>query len=565
MSESNQPIASRRVSALLLILALSGLFFSVRILNTKSLVTNDEPFWLGRAANFSRAIVQGDLADTYQMAHPGVPVMWAGAIAFWIHGSDYIDHYMDNTDYPFFIDDRLVAVGIDPLEMLQHARMVKLGFETILFAASIALIFSLGARNLASIAGLLIALDPFLAGFGPLLHVDSLLAMSLFAASLAIARAMKEPDTRSRWVVAGLIAAIAVLTRTTGVAIGIPLVIALVILWKHTNLNEVMRSGGLWVLGFAATYVLLWPALWVDPIGTGKAMIDWTLGAASGGHEHQLFFAGEITFDDPGWLFYPVTMVWRTTPIAWIGILLCLVSLRSGNVRNRVRPFAPVLVMAAVYLLVMSLGAKKFDRYVLPVYPVISLLAAIGYDAAFQWMRSKTTRFRDSVPVAGLATIALVSLVPVSSAGPYKLNYYNEVMSQFEPPECAIQIGWGEGGSEVIRFLEDETDRLGRPIVVQTFSIPQESIPPPLKYFLIEDAVQTDQIQFNNVGLTNAGDWSETDYYVFNLQQTQRGMVDDYALFADANPVFTVTFGGVVIWEIFAPNQLPLPEAIPAD
>lgn len=563
MSESFRPFASRRVSVLLLILALSALFVSVRVQNTESLVTNDEPFWLGRSANFARAIMQWDPEDTYQMAHPGVPVMWAGAIAFWIHGTEYTDHYSDNTDYPFFIDERLVAAGIDPMEMLQYARMVKLGLETVLFAISLALILTLGTRLLAALAGVLIALDPFLVGFGPLLHVDSLLAISLFTAALAIAWAMREPNRLSRWLVAGLIAAVSVLTRSTGVVIAIPMAFALLVVWNRAHRDVWIRAAGLWILGFAATYILLWPALWVNPIETARAMIDWTLGAAGGGHEHQLFFNGVITFDDPGWFFYPATLLWRTTPLVWMGTVLCLLSMRSRSFRARIRPFAPVLIMSATYLIVMSLGAKKFDRYVLPVYPVVSLVAALGFDSGIRWIRARFAVFQDIVPAVGLAAVALLSMIPLSNAGPYHLNYYNEIMQQLERPENAIQIGWGEGGSDVIAFLKGESDRLGRPVIVQTFSIPQESVPPPLKYFLIDDAVQTEQIQFNNVGLTRADDWYGTDFYAFNIQQTQRGMVDDYAFFADAEPVHTVTLGGVKIWEIYTPNQLPLPNTIP--
>ena len=565
VTESSRPVGSRRFTAILLIVALSALFFSVRIDSTETLVTNDEPFWLGRSANFSRAIGQWDPEDTYQMAHPGVPVMWAGAVAFWINGSEYSEHYTDNTDFPFFIDERLVAAGIDPLEMLQHARVIKLGLETVIFAISTALVIAIGSRLLAAMTGVLIALDPFLAGFGPLLHVDSLLAMSLFAASLAIAWAMQDPDRRSRWLVAGILEAIAVLTRSTAAAIGIPLAVAWLMAWRKSGRAISVQAAGVWIAGFAATYILSWPVLWVDPVGTARAMIDWTLGAASGGHEHQLFFNGEITFDDPGWLFYPVTMLWRTTPVAWLGLGLFLLSLRSQSVRERIRPFAPVLLMAAVYLVVMSLGAKKFDRYVLPVYPVISMIAAFGFDSAIRFIATRLPRLKQIVPAAGLAAVAVFSLIPLANSGPYHLNYYNEIMRLFERPENAIQIGWGEGGSEVITFLESESDRLGRPVVAQTFSIPQESVPPPLKYFLIDDAEQTDRIRFNNVGLTNPDDWNDTDYYVFNIQQTQRGMVDDYVLFADAEPVHSVKLGGVVIWEIYAPNQLPVPEAISGD
>ncbi len=562
MTEENRPIATRRISFLLIVLMVSALYAGVRMHNSESLVTNDEPFWLGRSANFARAISQWEPEDTYQMVHPGVPVMWAGAVAYWLNAPEYFDHYTENMFAPFFIDERLTPVGIDTLEMLQDTRLVKLGLETILFAVSVSLVLALGSRLLAATAGVLIALDPFVAGFGPLLHLDSFLTISLFAASLAIAWAMKDPSSRHRWLLAGTLAAIAALTRTTGLAIGVPLLIAFIMLWKQQGFRLTLRAAIPWAIGFAATYILAWPVLWVDPVDTARAIIEWTVGAAGGGHEHPLFFNGTIAFGDPGWLYYPVTILWRTTPVVWLGIILCLVFLKSKAVRARIKPFIPVLIMGAIYLVVMSFGAKKFDRYVLPVYPVISLIAAFGFEASFRWIRTTLHKFDRIVPAIGLTAVALLSLIPLSNAGPYTMNYYNEIMRQFERPEHAIQIGWGEGGSDVVAFLESETERLGRPVIVQTYSRPQETIPQVLKYFMIEDAVQTDQIQFNNVGFSTEQDWNETDYYVFNIQHTQRDMVDDYEFFANVEPIHTVQLGGVTIWEIYAPNQLPVPDSL---
>lgn len=566
MTDTTGQRVIHRFSLLILVLALGILYYIVRITGTETLVTNDEPFWLGRSANFYRALVQWEPEHTYQMAHPGVLVMWTGALAYFLHGTAYSAHFDTNMDSPFFIDSRLIAAGINPLEMLQQARYFKLGLESALFVISILMIAVVATRLVAALAGVLIALDPFLAGFGPLMHVDSLVAISLFVASLAIVWASREKQTKLwPWVIAGAIAAVAVLTRTTGVAIAIPLLLAAFTIWRSSGHKKVLQTVGVWVAGFSAVYILGWPALWVQPVETARAMIDWTIGAASDGHENALFFNGEILRGDPGLLFYPVTILWRTTPLVWIGIAILLFSLRSQHVRDRARPFMPVLGLGAAYLLLMTFGAKKFDRYLLPVYPIIALMAAFGFEVLIQNMRSRLRTFAHLIPAVGLAVVALVALIPLSNAGPYRLNYYNEVMRVLERPENAIQIGWFEGSYEAIDFLESEADRLGRPVTAQTFVTPSDGIGPPIRYFVIDQDGPLDSVTFNQTGLTTPEHWYETDYFLFHIQQTQRNMVPQYALFEDAEPVHTIEFGGVTIWEIYAPNQLPLPDSIPDD
>jgi hypothetical protein len=74
-----ETVRSRALPVLLLVLVLAA-YLTPRLVALDRLVTVDEGYWLGRSANFYEALVSGDLANTYQFAHPGVPTMWAGAI-----------------------------------------------------------------------------------------------------------------------------------------------------------------------------------------------------------------------------------------------------------------------------------------------------------------------------------------------------------------------------------------------------------------------------------------------------------------------------------------------------
>jgi len=51
-----------------------------RMVNLGGYLTTDEGNWMGRTALFTRALVTGDAAGTYQSGHPGVMTMWLSLI-----------------------------------------------------------------------------------------------------------------------------------------------------------------------------------------------------------------------------------------------------------------------------------------------------------------------------------------------------------------------------------------------------------------------------------------------------------------------------------------------------
>jgi hypothetical protein len=51
-----------------------------RAINLSGYLTTDEGNWMGRTALFTRALINGDPAGTYQSGHPGVMTMWSSLI-----------------------------------------------------------------------------------------------------------------------------------------------------------------------------------------------------------------------------------------------------------------------------------------------------------------------------------------------------------------------------------------------------------------------------------------------------------------------------------------------------
>src|SRR5581483_12514803 len=131
-------------------------------------------------------------------------------------------------------------------------------------------------------------------------------------------------------------------------------------------------AGELAVWGGAALVaaVAAWPALWLDPLGTGLAVLRFAASESST-RESVTAFLGAST-RDPGPLFYPLALLLRATPALCLGLAL------GGAAwlwrRGRAAGGAPggeaearlglvLAVWALLFLAAMSVGSKKQDRY----------------------------------------------------------------------------------------------------------------------------------------------------------------------------------------------------------
>lgn len=176
----------RNLQISLLLAATVFLFLGIRLLDIDRLVATDEPFWLGRSANFYRAIVTGELEHTYQMAHPGVMTMWAGAFAYFLHFPEYAQLAAGNMQIPYGIENHLRDMGQDPLQMMVTAKVVKVALQTLFFAVAIFVLRTLLEPGTVIITGFLIAFSPMMSGFDSVLHVDGLFTTICFAAIVLI-------------------------------------------------------------------------------------------------------------------------------------------------------------------------------------------------------------------------------------------------------------------------------------------------------------------------------------------------------------------------------------------
>jgi 4-amino-4-deoxy-L-arabinose transferase-like glycosyltransferase len=517
--EQSSPLSRGRLRGLFVVLTLFLLALAPRLLAMGDFWTADEAdHWSERVEAFWPALQDGSYAATNMVGHPGVTTMWLGNVGLW----------MQHT---------LEAIGWIPPDDAALYRMFLRVPVAIVTALCVALASPLMRRlfgeRVALLAALLWAGDPFLIAHSKVLHVDALmtsfLVLSLLAALVAFRlethaspNPVGGPPLASslslgtvRWgilVASGGAAGLALLTKSPALILG-PLVglAALVGAVRRRNEDEpallhrltasprhvaasllltVFPPLAVWGGVAALVWVALWPAAWVDPVGSALTIVNEVVRNGAVEHGWGNFFLGRPVAD-PGPLFYPVAIVLRLTPWATLGLLAAGVAAaaalwrrrgkqgyqnqnqdhahaldsKSREIEGRSPALALLLLFALLFIAIMSILPKKFDRYALPTFPVLDLVAAMGVlwttDRVWRWWQRRrvppaAAGAPRSVPRLGLVPWALVVIglgANVLWYHPYELAYYNPLVGGGPVAVRSILVGWGEGFEQAGRYI----------------------------------------------------------------------------------------------------------------
>ena len=355
-------------------LALLLIIFGPRLLSLDRFLTADEPLFWQHAQAFAAGVSRGDFGQTLGIGYPGVTVAaWA---APWVAGQD------------------------EALATYAAGRFAVGLLNGLLVLTLVTLAGRLLGGPAAWTAGVLLALDPFLLGYSRLLHLEAVLATLMTLTGVALLLWLRD-GRRLDLLLTGLFLGLALLTKSTALLLG-PMLGLLLLGWAVTTgqwarlvwWRHQLLALGLAVIVAGLIFGLLWPAMWVDPIGTlkltfGKLLVDQEAGAGNLG----MFWLGRFV-EDPGPLFYPVAFLLKATPWLLVGLALSLFSLvrvgkqgagsreqevgsrEPGSIHNS--QFSTRLALwlfAFTYLILMTLASKKAIRYLLPTFPVFYLLA----------------------------------------------------------------------------------------------------------------------------------------------------------------------------------------------
>jgi 4-amino-4-deoxy-L-arabinose transferase-like glycosyltransferase len=541
----------------------------LRAHNLGSFVTLDEiNFWIHRSEVFLQALQSGDYAATGISDHPGVTTMWLGSAGILLRRGLLAAGLLADQSF----STRLALMRLPVV--LAHVLGILLGYG---------LLRRLLPAAPAVLAAFLWAIDPFLIGYSRLLHVDALAGTFATLSLLAACLYWYHTPRLATLALSGLCAGLAILSKSPALIL-LPIVglIALAA-WRSPRRedggwrmedghgpisNHSSLVGGpfaslkgkrwsavvtllAWCAIVAVTTVALWPALWVSPIRAFQQISDGVTIEGAEPHELGNFFLGQEV-DAPGPLFYPVALVLHLFPRAIGGLLLLLWAWRSALPRTR-RTLATLAGFVVAFIVAMSAFPKKFDRYLVPVFPALDILAAYGLAWAAARLPSSVRRFsaRFSLRpryVVGmrLAAVSIITLFSTAWWGDYSIAAFNPLLGGLTIGANTFLVGWGEGLEQVAAWLNQQPDITG----VLTVSTTTRPLQPYLRAGAQAITPQESELP------------EKAGYVVIYIRDVMRGALSPPfdQFFEREMPVYTVRIAGVDYAWIY---QVPPPIAFP--
>jgi hypothetical protein len=539
-------LLTRRVAletTLVLLLTLAALL--PRVLDLGGFVTLDESnFWFDRSERFLEAIQSGNFADTAIRPHPGVTTMWLGSSGILLRRTLLEWGVLDAMPY-----QTMLALMRLP-GTLVHTAGIVVGY---------ALLRRMLPASVAVLAALLWAADPFVIGYSRVLHLDALAATF---ATLSLLSACVYWHHRARpayLVLSAVCAALAALSKVTALAVGPLIGLIWLAAWlapireqgienrnQRTGIRRQLVALLAWGAVFALTVVLVWPAVWAAPLEVADLLRASVEEEGNQPHLWGNYYLGEAT-DVPGPTFYAVTLALRTTPITLLGLLLLPLGWQQARDLPAARRSLLMLAAFVVFFTVaMSLFPKMLNRYLVPVFPALDILAAAGLLWGAAWLahllRRTWTARAQWVAAGALGALALLN---AAWWHPYGIAAFNQTLGGAPTGAYTFAIGWGEGLDQAADWLHEQPDITG----VTVASTMINSFQP-----LLNDGVQA---------VSPDGELSEqVGYVVIYVQDTQRELPEPPfdRFYQEETPLHVVDIHGVSYVWIY---QVPPPVTHP--
>jgi hypothetical protein len=490
--------------------------------------------WYPRSVQFWEALAQGDLENTYQRYHPGVTTMWIAGFGQRVYAlvrGWSTQELLDPPDGP-----------LGPQSPPAHAAVVALSFVV---SGCIVLIYVLLYRLMdlraAFAAGCLLALDPFFITHSKIIHLDALMSSFMLLSVLFLISFLR--DNKMMWLIAsGVFASLAFLTKSSSGFLA-PFAVLLVVLdsllkerstltatWRR-RAWQVVRSLIVWGLVATCVFFLLWPAMWVAPGEMLGRVAKSALKHVEEPHDRAAFFAGRLA-DDPGPLYYPAVLAWKTTLVTLPSTCVAVVLLVKHRREKSSRPLWYILIYALGFLLAMTLGAKKLARYMVPVLVALDVLAGWGLSQAAAAARKVKWMGKPGWMPTALVAVALAGQgALVLRHHPYYGTHHNLLLGGSRVAQRVLHMGdQGEGLDLAARFLNTYPRAEQMEVGVQNMA----------------------NLMFgsNFSGRTRPIDRPEVDYRVFFINDVQREFLiglweDAWETCQQTGPLWTASFDGV--------------------
>ena len=476
--------------------------------------SSDEARWLHRSATFMSVIEGGNFSETLISYHPGVMTMWiAGLRTFFIEPQ--VD--VPNLALARWFIGVAVLIGLVVAFVLLN-RLIGVWVSVVSFA--------------------FLACSPFLLAQSRRVHTDALAAVFCLLAVLTFLLYCQTPKKHRYLIGSGVAFGLACLAKSYSLVLLLWVPFCLGIFRNHEETWRKFLFNSLGsLLCFLSCALLtafaLWPVFWTLPffifglcllgitafahrrlkkethqqlipylssilvlgvvcvcvMRTVWRVLDRVGWAVTTPHEVEHFFLGQVV-NDPGWLFYPLVLCIKSTPLTLpLALGGCFFLWRCRGQEEYARQLRIALGLSAVVVLFtvcLSMTSKKFSRYLLPAFPILEILAAVGFVAFLKWGYSYiNTRFgaeanplKLSFSVVTLLCLLMIQVIPVLRLHPYYGTYYN-LCFKFTDITKIITVGDASGLDIAAKYLNQKPN--AQKLMVQVSPLATEFV---RRYFM---------------------------------------------------------------------------------
>lgn len=511
-----------------------------RLLSLDAHWSSDEVLWLRRSGEFMSYLKKAEFYETRIAYHPGVTTMWIAGIRTFF--TVPVVNVYNLVQARFFI-----GIGI----------WIGIGLVVLL-------IYRLFGRWVALASFACLAYSPLFLAQTRRVHTDALAATFILLTVLLFLLYCQNQHRRYL-IFSGIAFGLALLSKSYTLILlpWIPLCLFLFREKHGRTLLKYLTEGACFLNCVVLTISGLWPVFWTPIFGlmmmclfgltlmlfreNGKERCPfWLTGMAITGlllisfhvaqtvqlvfnsvnwavttpHEVEHFFFGKVV-NDPGWLFYPVVLTIKSTPLmlpfALIGCILLWKQRRhSEETSHHFRTALALVASVVVFTICLSATSKKFSRYLLPAFLMLEILAAIGFVEGLKWGYAllclrfgteETTKYKKILTVIACVGFFLIQTMPVLARHPYYGTYYNLCWKVTDITKI-ITVGEASGLDIAAKYLNQKNkSHIPR---VQVSPLATEFV----RYYLRGFAYRADQ-----------GTGRTADYEVVYIRDSQIGRV----------------------------------------
>jgi hypothetical protein len=394
-------------------LAILLIFLLLRLPGLGSDITNSDAIrWHRRSTKFLDALKQQEFVSTYQHYQPGITLMWINSVV----KQASLSYQRISTDTPKALEN---SEYYPTIHGSSKAAMVLVLLTLLIF--QLHAIKDLFGEKIALYYGLLVTTEPFLIGIDRWFHLTSFETFFAFSSFLMLLL-WKKGTYKYSLQLSALFFALAVYSKLTAAIIA---PILLIIFLSERKSRSVYKPLGNFSVLVLAIFVILLPALWVDP----KLVLSKFYSAATTAVTSDIRVTQLNTVSDR--LFYPLVLGFKLSPLTlalFFGVVIKIGKLaKDKNLRF-------VLLYFLTYITILSVSEKKIDRYTLALFPPILLMVSVFISSL-----KRTARIKFLVLLILFNVWVIFTYHPVYSA------YYSPL---FGGAQKALDIGVFENSGE---------------------------------------------------------------------------------------------------------------------